>query len=706
MKWAVVVAVVVLVLGEVVWGEDIYVDNKDGSDTDGDGKTAGTAYQSISKGYAMATDGDRLLLVYNEEPYKPSEALAMGKLVSIVATGSTPVEVDLSACGTFANFVHQAAAADVREASMVNLIFSGGTGDYGALSVTGGGMNFQGVTFEANRGSKYGALVLFGANDGMPTLPVEMAGCQFLNNVNQGENGGAVTIVGGAELHIRNSLFQNNTCLAGDGGAISVGAEVVLRVGGSTFTSNAAGGRGGAINVDGQNKSEVRQMIYKSELLNNEAGTQGGALHADWAWVHVAGCRVVNNSLVSDQEAMGGGLCVTGALDMLGTLLEGNSILDNTGGSLGGGLYLRAIATASTLRSVILKGNLGETGADLYLAGGKLYAHRTGIVEVHANPKQLYFGGGSVANLDDSEFDFLSGVRVEDAKVFVTWDHNDVEGSRSRQLNVTTLRVVGGTFGTSANLQATVMDLQGGEIAGLDPTNERTLRVTSSGTVSDDAGSGDTRRIAGFKIINDGVFVVDTGAILAVGPSDFVVSDGAGLVLAPNSSLVSRDLDNPTTLRVVGDLDAKYSTLLNLELDLQDTSMLTLSPAPGEVPLLVLSAVQLRGALLVDMVEYDIVSTFDAGNVLILIEYKSTGTTHFTSVTSTPTRSMEVLYQNSRLLAYSTESGSLGAGGIIGIIIACMIVIAILGVVGFFLVRKYLPARPPVYASVFDTDNL
>jgi hypothetical protein len=199
---------------------------------------------------------------------------------------------------------------------------------------------------------------------------LQIFGVDFSDNhaiaVAQDDGGGAIYVVGAAELAVVGSTFTNNS--GANGGALySLGSRQV-NVYDSDFTANAAtgsggnpgnGGNGGAIGVDG----DARNVnLCRARLIENQANAFGGGFFtvtysaASFTRIHDSTLQA-NVSVATDKLA--GGAYIQGSpIEISGSTFRDNAASGYAGLALFGyGGVLEGIIVNSTF-----VGNVARTG--------------------------------------------------------------------------------------------------------------------------------------------------------------------------------------------------------------------------------------------------------------------------------------------------------------------------------------------------------
>ena len=223
--------------------------------------------------------------------------------------------------------------AGAGETTITNTTFSeNAAGTFGgAINATGTKVAATNVTFEGNKAASAdghgGALFV----DGQGASYTQVGG-KFVGNSAK-KNGGAIRVQDGADLALKNVVFDGNT--AANGGAVDTFNAGDVTFTDTTFTNNQAGGWGGALRINGDNVTiavtEGKSLVYEG----NKAGTnaeeaavkkyekQGDFMYlsnaSDKATFALAGDLTIKDSIVSNHgtiEKTGKGTLTTA--DMTG----------------------------------------------------------------------------------------------------------------------------------------------------------------------------------------------------------------------------------------------------------------------------------------------------------------------------------------------------------------------------------------------------
>ena len=223
--------------------------------------------------------------------------------------------------------------AGAGETTITNTTFSeNAAGTFGgAINATNTQVVAENVTFEGNKAASAdghgGALFVDGQG-----ASYTQAGGKFVGNSAK-KNGGAIRVQDGADLALKNVVFDGNT--AANGGAVDTFNAGDVTFTDTTFTNNQAGGWGGALRINGGNVTiavtEGKSLVYEG----NKAGTnaeeaavkkyekQGDFMYlsnaSDKATFALAGDLTIKDSIVSNHgtiEKTGKGTLTTA--DMTG----------------------------------------------------------------------------------------------------------------------------------------------------------------------------------------------------------------------------------------------------------------------------------------------------------------------------------------------------------------------------------------------------
>ena len=228
----------------------------------------------------------------------------------------------------------------------------GGTDGGAVYLVSGTDFSDSGSLFDGNEASgEGGALYMV---DG-----VQLENSSFINQV-AGGRGGAIYVDGGSgTLDMDGASFDSNSA-GTDGGALYIRGAVALSGLDLSFTSNSAGGDGGGIAADG---TGVDVYLSQVELRKNTAKDEGGGLYIDGAdGVSLLNCDVRKNTA---QDGAGFWLDSLTSLTVQRSLLFGNTATDQGGGAM----EQDTQDPASWTNNTFAENDAGQ-GAGLFVTGG------------------------------------------------------------------------------------------------------------------------------------------------------------------------------------------------------------------------------------------------------------------------------------------------------------------------------------------------
>jgi hypothetical protein len=246
--------------------------------------------------------------------------------------------------------------------------------------------NLQGNAAEGGDGG-----AVYASNSGPNNLTLSVLACQFVNNSDDNNFGGAMAAKN-FNTDVEQSTFDQNQAASGDGGAVYLrdtggkGPKTIAQTFNlDIFTGNLAQ-NGGALKArDSASASAVNFSLSNSTFSNNNkavsnnTGTGGGVYINDT----LSGTGSATNTLTNDtffqnaSDNTGGALSLNLANSGAGNLsavLTSLTVNGNTAANDGGGLYYTSSLQAVTLDNNILDGNTvtnKPAGAqDVTLAGG------------------------------------------------------------------------------------------------------------------------------------------------------------------------------------------------------------------------------------------------------------------------------------------------------------------------------------------------
>ncbi len=224
-----------------------------------------------------------------------------------------------------------------------------------------------------------GGIWLDAINGGTATLTVTNS---IVSGNTAGMLGGGIGNAGNGAVSILSSTIENNFTPGFGGGfsdepAFDMGNDTdTLAVQNSLFLNNSAGASGGGIDYEG-----TALTITDSAIKGNAAGVNGGmsiggmnaANFGKGGGLFIStGTLTLTNSTIADNTATlkGGGieLETVSAITIRNTTIVGNTALNNTGGTLGGGIDETIFSPAPTLSLVddTITGNFASIGGGLF----------------------------------------------------------------------------------------------------------------------------------------------------------------------------------------------------------------------------------------------------------------------------------------------------------------------------------------------------
>lgn len=498
--------------------------------------------------------------------------------------------------------------AGAGETTITNTTFSeNAAGTFGgAINATGTKVAATNVTFEGNKAASAdghgGALFVDGQG-----ASYTQAGGKFVGNSAK-KNGGAIRVQDGADLALKNVVFDGNT--AANGGAVDTFNAGDVTFTDTTFTNNQAGGWGGALRINGDNVTiavtEGKSLVYEG----NKAGTnaeeaavkkyekQGDFMYlsnaSDKATFALAGDLTIKDSIVSNHgtiEKTGKGTLTTA--DMTGfvgnlNVKEGKMVIEGgiaeydiaaqgavNGGNSGAAKELPA-TTVTVGQAAVTKGdakpavkaelamgavqanhaidfvvNEGSTLTMQSLAvGTKEYTQRT-AAKAATPAKATYVGAVNITG----DATVTEGVTVAAG----TADKAAVLTQRSGNLTAKSLTVAAavekdqkvtakaGTFSQEAGGTLTVDTLTNGGTMTVKGTVVTNADSVNTGAINSYESKTGSLTIAGGTFTNDGTMTFDK----------ITVADGATLKTGIN-------LDGTASFVVFQELDLQKGSTLNI----------------------------------------------------------------------------------------------------------------------------------------------
>lgn len=226
------------------------------------------------------------------------------------------------------------------------------------------------VIFSENEASGHGGAIfsIGGASGNMNVTAI--TDCSFINNIADvatTANGGAVHINIYSEATINNTLFTGNKALNGSAGALYVAGNSAanlskLTVDGATFIDNVATANGGAININTNTETLLKNIFAQGNI----ADAAGGAIFTTGT---AGGSRVIKNAVFYNNEAKttlgGGAISISAATaDIIGATFYANKA---TATALGGAINISSSASSkvSVVNSILYGNTSNVSGNDI-----------------------------------------------------------------------------------------------------------------------------------------------------------------------------------------------------------------------------------------------------------------------------------------------------------------------------------------------------
>ncbi len=361
--------------------------------------------------------------------------------------------------------------------------------DGGVVQVSGAdcALHLQDVTMSTtndNAENKASGGVIFATSPVEAPAIVTVRGKSVITGSDSGTRrlGGAVALMGGAQLYLANGTIQNGS--AGTGGNIYLDENAKLFMsggavtGGKATSGSAAAGDGGNISICGQ----AQVHMYGGTVSNGEARKTGGNIFLSCSGIeHKAGFYqyggIVENGIATTsggnvsaaekasyvciyggeirmgQAPKGGNVFLaSAAMEMRGGTLTGHNA--NAGIKNGGNIY--ALQSELALYDGIIKdgwtsgsgGNIFGESSVLNMFGGSIIDGKTESVGVETGGGNLYMSGTSQLNLYDGEISGGIGNCLYQEKT--------ASGPNVMVANHTNIQMFGGTI-KNGYIQGTVL---------------------------------------------------------------------------------------------------------------------------------------------------------------------------------------------------------------------------------------------------------
>ncbi|MGQ4646861.1 hypothetical protein [Lyngbya aestuarii] len=234
--------------------------------------------------------------------------------------------------------------------------------------------------------------------------------------------GGAINVLRESQLTIKNSKFTNNTGTYG-GAVGTIFTDTIVED--STFLNNKSKGFGGGLYVDGaswpdnpkylpkgvkpKNVPGGEVIVSNTRFEGNSAKGFGGGI-AVWGYdkdnVTIEDSKIINNQVTkaSGGTAKGGGLSLSGLIDIKNTTVANNQSQDQ-----GGGLWYQGAVPAKISDSNFSGNKAKGNGGAIYdgLWGSQTNVGNTAFKNNYAGTEAgaIYTKNNQPINIEDSIFD-------------------------------------------------------------------------------------------------------------------------------------------------------------------------------------------------------------------------------------------------------------------------------------------------------------
>ncbi len=199
------------------------------------------------------------------------------------------------------------------------------------------------------------------------------------------EIGGGLAVTNGCELSLQSVTVSENIA-SDDGGGVFVDSSTV-ELSGSVISGNGANDDAGGVYIDNSSTSMLDVTVSENSANDDVGGmmfadsavvltgvvvsdnSAGGAAGGAWLYessLSATGLTVSDNSSIGN----GGGIVISGAMELSGVTITGNS------GHYGGGVYAYLFGYSLDLRSAVISGNSAvDYGGGLFV--GETYVELT-----------------------------------------------------------------------------------------------------------------------------------------------------------------------------------------------------------------------------------------------------------------------------------------------------------------------------------------
>ncbi len=226
-----------------------------------------------------------------------------------------------------------------------------------------GYVDITGATIEGNKSNQAGNNVGGGFRATGYGNVLNLTDTDVKNNISRGSGAGGYFSNG--QLSIKGTKITGNTILAagsGNGGGLYTDGNSRVTIENAEITGNTADGHGGGFYFNGAKADLTGVKINNNQALNEA----GGLFHAN-----EQGTLTGTNVEIKDNVALnshGGGVRVSGILNLTDSIISGNEADQNGGGNderRGGGMHALGNATV-TLTDTNVSDNKGGIGAGIH----------------------------------------------------------------------------------------------------------------------------------------------------------------------------------------------------------------------------------------------------------------------------------------------------------------------------------------------------
>ena len=258
----------------------------------------------------------------------------------------------------------------------------------GAILQTGGELEVDNVTFDANQATGMGAS---GGAISAEGSRLTVSDSTFTNNTSE-RAGGAIEVDGATNVNINESTFEMNDTTGGAGGPgnggafhITGGSGTITFIENSVFGENTAASEGGALWNSADGSMNVSESNIAENVASGDASDNGGGgIFNDGGSLRIFSTDIRLNSADGAAGSGGGILSVDGAV-----IVDGTTLGLNEAARAGGGIE-------------IIDGSLDIDGSSFVSNG----AGTGGVTAAPGNGGGIHVSGmsGTLVDVDDTTF--------------------------------------------------------------------------------------------------------------------------------------------------------------------------------------------------------------------------------------------------------------------------------------------------------------